>query len=68
MLGMIRKTFSYFDVQMLRILYTTYVRPHLEFAISAWCPYLKHDIEKLVQRRATRIVYSRGGTLPLPEK
>ena len=38
-------------------MYTTYVRPHLEFAIQAWSPYLSKDkavIEK-VQHRATKI-------------
>jgi len=36
----------------------TYIRPHLEFAISAWNPYLKKDINILerVQRRVTKIV------------
>ena len=37
-------------------LYTTYVRPHLEYAIHAWSPYTKadkHNLEK-VQKMATR--------------
>ena len=38
-------------------IYTTYIRPHLEFAISAWNPCLLKDINTLetIQRRSTKI-------------
>ena len=57
MLGMLKRTFATRNKDIWKKLYTTYVRPHLEFAVSAWNPYLKKDIETLekVQRRATRI-------------
>ena len=60
MLGMLRKTFSHFNTELLKILYTTFVRPHLEFAVSACNPYATGDIELLekVQHRATRLVRS----------
>jgi ribonuclease P/MRP protein subunit RPP40 len=37
----------------------TYIRPHLEFAIQAWSPYLEKDIETLeiVQRRVTKHIH-----------
>ena len=56
-LSMLKKTFITRDVEIWATLYRTYVRPHLEFAISAWRPYLKRDIQVIekVQRRATRI-------------
>ena len=57
-LGRIRRTFTYLDVDNVRMLYTSLVRPHLEYAVQSWAPYLKKDIELLeqVQRRATRLV------------
>ncbi len=57
-LGMMNKTFYHMSVDLMKIIYTTYVRPHLEFDVSASCPYAKHDIDKLekVQHRATRLV------------
>jgi len=38
--------------------YQGFIRPHVEYAIQAWCPYLKGDIEHLekVQRRATKLI------------
>ena len=59
-LGMIFKSFKNLDLDTLRLLYTSLVRPHLEFAVSSWCPYLKkyiHELEK-VQKRATRTIPS----------
>ena len=38
-------------------LYTTDVRPHLEYAVQSCCPYTRRDIATLekVPRRATRL-------------
>jgi hypothetical protein len=58
-LALIRKTFRYKSVEVIRRLYLGLVRPHLEFAVAAWNP-IGQDmlIRKLenVQRRATKLV------------
>jgi len=50
--------FSYWTKGSLKTLYTVFVRPHLEYPNSVWCPYLKQDIRAIerVQRRATKMV------------
>ena len=59
-LGMIRRSFSYLNKDIALHLYKTLVRPHLEYCVQAWRPYLKKDIELTegVQRRATKLVPS----------
>jgi ribonuclease P/MRP protein subunit RPP40 len=47
MLGMLSKAFSYKGKELMRSLYCTYVRPHLEFAIQVWNPYLQKDMKRL---------------------
>ena len=57
-LGRIRRTFTHLDVDNVRLLYSSLVRPHLEYAVQSWSPHYRKDIFKLeqVQRRATRLV------------
>ena len=59
-LGMLNKTFIHMSVDLLKILYTTFVRPHLEYAVAVCNPYAKADIARLekVQHRATRLIPS----------
>ena len=56
LLGLIKRTFSYLEPQMVRILYITLIRPHLDYASVVWNPYQSGDIKTLeqVQRRVTR--------------
>ena len=56
-LGLIRRTITYKEKQLIVPLYKAIVRPHLEYCIQAWRPYRK-DIDKLerIQRRATKMI------------
>ena len=57
-IAQIRNSFSYFDAELVRLLYVSLIRPHLEFAVSVWNPYQKKDIDKLekIQHKATKLV------------
>ena len=56
--GLIRRTFSYLDGSLFKKLFTTFVRPHLEYEQVIWAPHLKKYITILenMQRRATKLV------------
>jgi len=57
-IGMVRRTFRNLDVSDFRLIYKTYIRPHLEFCIQAWSPHFVKDIQVLenVQKAATNLV------------
>jgi len=57
-LGLIRRTYSYLDATSVTRLYTSLVRPKLEYGYPAWAPMYQKDCELLekVQRRATKLV------------
>ena len=59
LLCMPKRTFESRDPKLLKELYVSLVRPHLEYAIKAWNPHLQGEIDKIerVQRRATRISF-----------
>ena len=58
MLGLIRRSYTYLDSQSLLKLYTSLVRPTLEYASAAWTPILRRDqiLPENVQRRATKLI------------
>jgi hypothetical protein len=57
-LGQIRRNFHYRDRHTFLKLYKQYVRPHLEFAVPAWSPWLQGDKDTLerVQEKAVKMV------------
>jgi hypothetical protein len=58
MLGMIKRNITYKTKYNVLKLYNAFVRPHLEYCIQFWSPYLRKDVIKLekVQRRATKMI------------
>ena len=57
-LSQILRSFHYRDKKTFVQLYTTYVRPHLEFSTPAWNPWLQKNIDVLenVQKRALKMI------------
>ena len=57
-LGRMRRTFKFFNIKLFKIIYPTFIRPHLEFASPVWNSISKGNIKKLenIQRRATKMV------------
>ena len=57
-LGRLKKAFQSRDARLWKTLYSTYVLPHLEYAVVAWAPHFQTDIDTLenVQRRATKTI------------
>ena len=63
-LGMIRRTFPFVDVDGFKLLKNVYIRTHLEFSVQAWSPYFKKNIDCMEkvqhQHKATKMVYGFG--------
>ena len=57
-LGLIRRNITYKQKLLIIPLFKAIVRPHLEYCIQAWSPYLSKDIDMLekIQRRATKLI------------
>jgi len=58
LLGMVHRQFKDMDKECFTLIYRTFIRPHLEYAIQVWSPYKRCNIDCLekVQRRATKLV------------
>lgn len=63
-LGQLFRCFTYRDSTHFLRLYLQFVRPHLEYAVQAWCPYLRSEIDQLeaVQKRAIRAISGLSGS------
>ena len=57
-LGMIRRNITYEEKGLIAPLYKAIVRPHFEYCIQPWRPYLMKDVDMLakIQRRATKLI------------
>ena len=56
--GFIARNVYYKSKEVVKNLYISYVRPHLEYCCQAWAPHYEKDLNLLerVQRRATRLI------------
>ena len=57
-LGCLKHTFKHITKDILKLLYTSLIRPHLEYGSCVWNPHLKKDQDAIerIQRRATKLV------------
>ena len=53
-LGMIRRNITYKEKSVILPLYKAIVRPHLEYCIQAWSPYLRKDVDMFEKIRRLR--------------
>jgi ribonucleases P/MRP protein subunit RPP40 len=58
-LGLVRRSFTYMDRELIKQLLTSIIRPHLGYCNVVWHPYFRKGINKLeaVQHRATRMIH-----------
>ena len=56
--GIIKRNFEWVNQEIFQTLYSTLVRPNLEYAVQVWNPYQKGEKEQIekIQRRAPKMV------------
>ena len=60
-LGMIQRHIKTIDAEEFNIFNDSYIRPHMEYCVQAWSPYLrKSECLERVQMSATKIVKGLG--------
>ena len=54
--GAIKKAFKHMNSDIFKKLFCAHIRPHIEYAVQFWAPYLRKSINQIesVQRRATK--------------
>ena len=54
--GAIKRAFKHMNEDIFKKLFCSHIRPHLEYAVQFWAPYLRKSINQIesVQRRATK--------------
>eukprot|EP00794_Sanderia_malayensis_P014125 gene14125-15603_t len=59
-MALVRRSFTYLDEEMFKLIFKGIVRPHLEYATQIWRPHKVKDITSIenVQRRATKLIPS----------
>ena len=60
MIGLVKRNFSFIDIDIFLHLYKALIRPHLEYGQVIWSPQFIRQSKKIenVQRRATRLIPS----------
>jgi len=56
--AMIKRSFPVINKRLFLVLYSVYVRPHLEYCVQVWAPYFQKDMKILekLQQRTTKLV------------
>ena len=58
MWGVVKRAFKHMNQDIFKKLFCSHVRPHVEYAVQFWSPYLRKHINQVeqVQRRATKSI------------
>ena len=72
MMGLIRRSYTHLDITSFRCLFSSLVRPHLEYCVSIWYPLLKEELEEeleeLIENVLSRTTKLIPGVYDIPYK